>query len=342
MSLLYIRTWCLVSLAAAFVGVPNAHAVSFAVLSYNIHGLPPQIEISPGVFVDGNPDSPTTIPQIATALGNNLGSWDVVAIQEAFVPEYYDAVNAPSPNTPPIDTPVPPALAASGLTRLSQTAFSGFVRETWSVCGPNRGDCLADKGFSMARHMVAGEIVDIYNLHADAGQESEDIAARNAQLVQLADRIITWSHGNAVIVIGDTNSLFNRGADTIDAFLSSAFLADAWVELMNGGVVPAGGTSPVSGCANDAETDPVVCERIDKILYRGSNTLTLTATGYSVPASLFQDMAMNDLSDHRPVEVIFEAQASPQLVPALEPLGTALLLSLLGATAWRVLSSPKP
>lgn len=325
-----LRRLRLPALALAVLCTANtAFATPFSVLTYNIHGLPPQIEVSPGVFVPGNPDSPVTVPQIAGSLATNIASWDVVAIQEAFVPAYYDAVNAASPNTPPIDSPVPPAIAASGLTRLSQDPFTEYARETWGVCGPNKDDCAANKGFSMARHDVLGETLDIYNLHLDSGREAADFAARSAQLTQLANAIDIFSDGNAVIVLGDTNSLFTRIEDSIPSFLATTGLSDAWVALVNGGVIPAAGASPLPGCTDDAVSDAAVCERIDKVFFRSSSSLSLLASDYSVPAELFQDMSGAELSDHRPVQVIFDAQVVP------EPGTATLLLAGLAGLAGR-------
>ena len=299
----------------------QAQAVPYTVLTYNVKGLPAVVEPFPGVFVPGNPDSPVTIPQIVTLLTNNIASWDVVALQEAFDPGYYAALTAPSPNTPAFDPPTGGAIGGSGLARLSKDPFTGFVRETWNTCGPNRSDCFANKGFSMARHTVDGAIVDIYNLHGDAGQEQEDRDARASQLAQLAGQIDNWSAGNAVIVLGDTNSLFNRTGESIGSFLTSTSLNDAWVEMFNGGNVPAAGSSPVAGCINDAEFDAAACERIDKVMFRSSASLVLDLTGYEVPADLMRDPSLNQLSDHSPVQVTFNATAVP------EP-GTAVLMTL--------------
>jgi endonuclease/exonuclease/phosphatase (EEP) superfamily protein YafD len=63
-----------------------------------------------------------------------------------------------------------------------------------------------------------GVYIDFYNLHADAGVETADDAARAANLQQVADYIDTWSIGNAVLVFGDTNSRYTRADDGIRVF----------------------------------------------------------------------------------------------------------------------------
>lgn len=318
------------SLLTLFAFASTATAAPFTVLTYNMKGLPAQIEIAPGVFVPGNPDSPVAVPQIISSLQANIGDFDVVAIQEAFDPTFYAGVAGAGANAPAFDPPVPPALAGSGLIRLSQDPFTEYARETWTTCGPNREDCFANKGFSMARHSVLGEIVDIYNMHGDAGQEAEDFAARASQLAQLAAGIGTFSEGNAVIVLGDTNSLFHRAADSLPSFMTSTALADTWTELINGGATPAPGSGALAGCNDDAETDGVACERIDKVFYRSSATLALTPTAYDVPADLFDDINGDQLTDHRPVVVTFDAQVVPEPGTA-----TLLLAGLVGLASRR-------
>ena len=174
----------------------------------------------------------------------------------------------------------------------------------------------------MARHTIGGGSVDIYNLHADAGQEQEDRDARASQFAQLASYIGSESADNAVIVLGDFNSLYTRALESFGSFLTTTSLSDAWVELINGGQLP---TTALSGCMDKAEDDPSQCERIDKVLFRGSATLALIAESYLVPDTLFLDnregMTTNQLSDHRPVIVGFNAFVVP------EP-GTATLLAI--------------
>src|SRR5690606_34984015 len=67
-------------------------------------------------------------------------------------------------------------------------------------------DCMAQKGFAMARTSFGdGLVVDVYNLHAEAGSAAADNAARAHNFEQLADFIEANSAGNAVILGGDTN-----------------------------------------------------------------------------------------------------------------------------------------
>ena len=55
-----------------------------------------------------------------------------------------------------------------------------------------------------------GVFVDVYTLHTDAGDDSASYEARRDNMKQLANYINTYSNGNAVIVMGDTNSRYTR------------------------------------------------------------------------------------------------------------------------------------
>ena len=81
--------------------------------------------------------------------------------------------------------------------------------------------------FSVGRHELApGVVIDVYNLHADAGGGAGDEAARAAQFVQLAAFMSGYSAGNAVIVAGDTNLKDSRGV-LMAAFKSALGLGRA-------------------------------------------------------------------------------------------------------------------
>ncbi|EPJ40897.1 hypothetical protein STAFG_2069 [Streptomyces afghaniensis 772] len=108
----------------------------------------------------------------------------------------------------------------------------------WKDCtGTN---CLTPKGFSLARLRLAeGAFVDLYNVHTNADSTDDALAARRANVEQLSDFIQANSAGNAVIVMGDTNTRYTRTGDNIRTLLSENGLTDAWVKLVKGGTPPA-------------------------------------------------------------------------------------------------------
>jgi hypothetical protein len=159
----------------------------------------------------------------------------------------------------------------------------------------------------MRLQVTEGVYIDTYNLHTDAGTEDDDETARNSNLQQVADYIDTWSTGNAVLVFGDTNSRYTRTADNIRIFGTQNGLTDPWVELVRDGVEP----TVESLCDNPSTTND--CETVDKVFYRGSSILSLSATAFNYESSKFLQDDGNILSDHNPVGVNFTWSLSSSL-----------------------------
>ena len=113
----------------------------------------------------------------------------------------------------------------------------------------------------------------------DAGPSGGDVDARLAQVQQLATAINANSVNHAVIVAGDTNLKPADDSETLAALLSDANLSDS--------------------CQALSCPEP---ERIDRIMYRSSSTLMLTASSWQVDSS-FVDEQGEDLSDHEAVAV---------------------------------------
>jgi hypothetical protein len=134
-----------------------------------------------------------------------------------------------------------------------------------------------------------------------------DETARAANLQQVADYIDVWSIGNSVIVFGDTNSRYTRALDGITVFETQNSLTDVYVELENGGVNP---TVEVL-CDNPSLVNN--CETVDKVLYRGSDQLTLTATYFNYESTKLVQSDGRILSDHNPITVNFTWAVSNSL-----------------------------
>lgn len=142
-----------------------------------------------------------------------------------------------------------------------------------------------------------GVYLDVYNLHADAGTEDEDLAARRSNLEQVSEHIEAWSEGNAVLVYGDTNCRYTRSGDDLQGFVDRNGLTDPWVELIHGGNAPA----EESLCENPSTTNE--CEVVDKVFYRGSPIVELSATRFNYESERFLQEDGNILSDHNPIAV---------------------------------------
>ena len=151
----------------------------------------------------------------------------------------------------------------SGLNTVADFTYDGddFERVRWNSCQFDSGDCLTPKGFTFMRTRLAeGVYVDLYNLHTNAGTNPGDLTSRADNLSQISAFIATHSAGNAVLVMGDTNTRYTRSGDTIAEFAAANGLTDAWVQLERGGVPPVKGSDPLL-CPEDT------CEVVDKILY---------------------------------------------------------------------------
>ncbi|MET9429602.1 jacalin-like lectin [Streptomyces sp. NPDC003036] len=266
---------------------------AFNVLTYNIAGLPEGLS-------SGNPK--TNTPLIAP----RLAAYDIVNVQEDF--NYHAALYA-GDNHPYRTATSGGAGIGDGLNTLSDHPFEDFQRVDWKACAGT--DCLTPKGFTLARVRLAeGVFVDVYNVHANADVTDAALAARRANIEQLSGFIRANSAGNAVIVMGDTNTRYTRTGDNIRTLAQENGLTDAWVQLVRGGSAPAQGGDALV-CSGTAPTND--CEVVDKILYRGGSLVNLSATRYDNAWESFLDAGGRHLSDHFPHTVEFSWTRAPKL-----------------------------
>ncbi|MFG3027271.1 jacalin-like lectin [Streptomyces sp. NPDC048253] len=258
---------------------------TFNVLTYNVAGLPEGLS-------SGHPATNTPL------ISPRLAAYDIVNVQEDF--NYHAALYA-GDNHPYRTATSGGAAIGDGLNTLSDYAFEDFERVRWNNCtGTN---CLTPKGFTLARVRLAeGVFVDLYNVHTNADDSDDALAARRANIEQLSDFIQANSSGNAVLVMGDTNTRYTRAGDNIRTLADENGLTDAWVQRVKGGTRPTQGTDALL-CPTAAPTND--CEVVDKVFYRGSKLLSLNATRYNNEWASFLDSAGGNLSDHFPHTVDF-------------------------------------
>ena len=270
----------------------------FTTLSYNVAGLPQEVSAA-------NPKD--HIPLISPLLNDydfvltqedfdwwqkGLGQLDFVHYHErlrARVDHPYRSGRHPGPAAVglAVATQRPFLQVGDGLGLLSRFPFENLTRVPWKTVGPSASDGLAMKGFSMARvELVSGVSVDLYNLHADAGGEAPDKAAREAGFEQLAAWIEERSAGHAVILGGDTNlhteadAGHPEDAQVWRAFLERTGLRDVWEAL---------------GTRDHA--------RIDKFAFRSGGGVELMPLSGKYEAEKFRDAAGGALSDHEALAV---------------------------------------
>ncbi len=244
----------------------------FSLLSYNIAGLPQGLSQSDPLF---------NTHQIAVKI--NL--FDIVLVQEDFFYHSFMSYGDDHPYESAFDSFH--GTLGDGLNRFSYDDFLDHERISWDACYgflDHGSDCLTPKGFSVARHEISsGVSIDIYNLHMDAGSAQEDHEARTVGTDQLIEKLLLFSNGMPVIVAGDFNMRYSDPDDNtnLERLISSTALLDACIEL---------------GLGED---------RIDKILYRSNDRVTLIPEAYAVETDVFATDAGEPLSDHDAVSVLF-------------------------------------
>lgn len=287
-------------------GGAGQRAGEFNALSYNVAGLPEALSGS----------EPSVNTQYISPL---LNDYDLVMVQEDWKEPspnllavlgyhvYHDilAKEAKHPYQS-IPKPIPvltdltriTALVSDGLNFFSDFPFAEpVIRVRWTGCfgdaNTGAGDCLAQKGFSMAAMEFApGVTIDIYTLHAEAGSTEKDQTLQVADYQQLSAYILAHSAGHAIILGGDTN-LHTEAAEDLtiwNDFLQSTGLIDVCKTL---------------ACT---ATDNL---EIDKFTYRDNASISITPLTHAFPRSKFvrpTDGAA--LSDHPPLTVRFRWTAN--------------------------------
>ena len=224
----------------------------------------------------------------------------------------------PAPAPPPLTNtaarlPTGPTLSGDGLNHLSDYAFDEVQRVMWDVChgevhvtaietaaeelgiddptgediDGGSADCGAQKGFSVTTIRLApGVVVDLYNLHADAGGHPNDIDTRRQNFAQLAELIGQHSNGRAVILGGDTNLKTGPGARddaTWTTFLAATGLTDV--------------CSTVDCGADRGE--------IDKFAFRSGRRVQVAPQSHRFERDVFVRDDGEPLSDHDALAVTF-------------------------------------
>lgn len=263
----------------------------FLALTYNVAGLPEGLSGS-------HPERFT--PLIAPL----LNGYDLVLLQESWqTPEvnpyapsrvYHEILAAGSthpyksvPATNPFNTDPrrPEAALADGLNMFSDFPFEPVIRQAWEGCDNSAADCLALKGFSVARTTFSeGVTIDVYDLHMEAGGTPHDEELRDAGVSQLRDFILEHSAGRAVIVGGDFNLHTDEEPDSsqFQRLLAEAELTDVCAAL----------DCPEPG-------------RIDKFLFRSSDAVEITPTSWRFETDVFVSPEGEPLSDHEALAVHF-------------------------------------
>ncbi|CAE7202618.1 unnamed protein product [Rhizoctonia solani] len=235
-------------------------------------------------------------------IGQKMAKYDygIIHVQDDF---YYHAVLYKYDNHPFRTATSGGAFVGSGLNTLSKYNWIDFSRISWDECSASWAVCIRRRGFSLMRVRIdEGVYIDLINLRINQRISFEGEVERRSNIRQLADFIEARSAGNAVIVFGDTGSLYARSGNNIRLLTARHGLTDAWVRAI-GGMAPATRIDPIV-CLKGVPAN-IHCEVVDKVLYRGSSIIDLKSSGFFYDTSRFLSPEGNMLTDRHPVRVEF-------------------------------------
>jgi endonuclease/exonuclease/phosphatase family metal-dependent hydrolase len=250
--------------------VAGTEAGRWSLLTYNVAGLPE-------LRMDSEPEAN------AALISPLLNHYDVALVQEDF--RYHPRLAGRAAHvyrSEPMQRSS--GLMPDGLNWFSRFAFGWVQRVRWEHCNGYtgaHGDCLVDKGFSFAEiELREGLVVDVYNLHAEAGRAPEDVEVRRQNFQQLAEYMRKRPRRHAAVVAGDTNlnMAIPRDKETLEIFLTRTGMRDACRRF---------------GCGE---------ERGDRVLFRSSRELEVDVLGWWTDPR-FVDLEGAPLSDHAAVGV---------------------------------------
>jgi endonuclease/exonuclease/phosphatase family metal-dependent hydrolase len=243
---------------------------SLLALSYNVHGLPPEI----------TGDDTTARQELIAPL---LEAYDIVGLQEDFIESNHAILEAASPHPTQhwFDDTVDGRASGSGLAIFAEQAELFYLEQHYSECHgvtDSSSDCLASKGFQLLRLRLGAGSVDLYNTHHEAGGGEEDNAVRYGQVQEVLEAMEEHSAGRAVLFVGDFNLHGDDPEDQPCIELYQAFgLEDACDAI---------------GCPDPG--------RIDRAWFRSGDDVELTPTSWAVEEH-FVDGEGTPLSDHEPI-----------------------------------------
>ncbi|CAE7173372.1 unnamed protein product [Rhizoctonia solani] len=231
--------------------------------------------------------------------------YGVIHVQEDFKLDYHCVLYEYDQH--PFRTVVSSKVVSNpGLDTISKYSWIDYGRTWWNKSGSD-----AKKGFTFMRVRIdEGVYIDMVNLDASAGFEPRDQAARHWNIQQVTDFIDAHSYGNAVIVFGNTNSLYTSGTDNFRRFTDQNGLRDAWVQA-TGGISPAAGSESIK-CPAGIPLN-ISCEVGDKVFYRESPIIKLTVSGFFYDTKRFLTPTRIPLTARYPVRVEFDYTLKPGL-----------------------------
>jgi exonuclease III len=282
---------------------PAAHSGTFNVMTYNIDGFPKAM--------GGNSSEDTkSISAILESL-----ALDIVVFQEDFT-KHEELISNFTTATYPYRTAHWKGTATTfgdGLATVSKFPFNywDYNKAQWDQCGgtlqelvlgtSSHPDCMTEKGFSMVTLDIdEGLQIDLYNLHQDAGGDSNSLAAKQNNMAQLAEYINTHSAGKVIIVAGD----FNMKLGSLTSAKERTHLS-IWIDFLNNTGLS---VMCMEVYKNWNDCDAAGFDKPDHILFKGNNEYDLYALTIEHAAEFGEINKIdneNGLSDHYPIKGAF-------------------------------------
>jgi hypothetical protein len=208
----------------------------------------------------------------------------------------------------------------SGLLTLSPFPIFSTTQGSYTEC--DGFDCDANKGYTRSVIVKNGITIALYNTHTQAGNGSDNVVTRDAQLAELAVDIIIYRSLNpshVVIAVGDYNiNAFSTEFNTLATTMSLAGLRDARSNLPCSPDFSAC-TACTSNTMKQIFGSDGVSTTLDHILYAPSfdGTVKVIARTYDVKSykrtdggewcrGVIPTGCADDLSDHEAVFVDFD------------------------------------
>jgi exonuclease III len=305
-SILAVVLCFIMAMSVVSISASAAEAKTLRILSYNVAGLPIDIDVS--------------LKQKEIGKIINESDYDIVAVQEDFT--YHESL-AGEIKTFPYQTISTGSIPwGDGLNIFSKTTIYNEYREEWEqlsgiIDGGN--DALTPKGFLYTViELEDGVYLDFYTIHADAYGDAGSVAARTDNFRQLAEHINARTTDRPVIVTGDFNAFLhektaNSDTGVTEFMINGAGMKDGWVECHNGGdyedfsyYTDKYGSGYNATCG--------VFDSIERVMYKDGGGVHLEIT------ELTYDMYPGELSDHPALNLTFTYEKTDDFVENSDPL----------------------
>ncbi len=293
----------------------NVTEGSLSVISANVAGLP-----IPSKFSDDGKVVPKTQKIIGQLL--NESGIDIICVQEDF---QYHAILAAQMTNYPYQTYTSGGVpAGDGLNIYSKYPIYNIERVEWEVYDgilDELNDGLTPKGFMKCTVDYNGILIDLYDVHSDAGGSLSGSAARHAQNEQLAAYIDENSADRPVIITGDMNVYTHtqHGTGIYEIFIAGEGFDEAWTMFCHDGVYFEHDVT----WEERQELEKIYggdpwgrWDSAEKLLYRGNSSVGFEVTEFRYDD--YNELAGQAVSDHNMMVCELKVTATDYVRPEIE------------------------